>query len=494
MTVPLYQSIPSILAIGFCLIILVLLGLNYFLNRFIPTLLLILFFTGMLLWAGTKLGSIFLPETMNENYVLVYKMSSLTILILSLLVISYFRDLLVKDSLSRQSIFTTFLFGVTLTALWLGPFVKPSHPIFVDWFGPFVSVNYDPMSGWNTDYSIGFLGILLLFLLVVYLFMFILFFQGLRKATKKRQKQQIGLIITGLAIAALGGTILNYLLNLIEAFQNLGDLDIIFVVIGFAIVASAYLRSPIQIYFVPVSAYRLIVMNNDGIPLLTHDFCEPGEKALIMDSTLISGALSGVINILREALASDSTPTIINLQDRVLLLEKTNSALYALISDSNSMVLRSALRDFGNEFEKAFKETLKDWKGLTDVFKDAYTLITEDFHFVISGDVKNDEISEEELLEETLEDVVEETTTNDVEERIEEAIDDGFSDEPIEEISEVIDTENEVVIIEEVILDDDQEEEQEDIQNGVEAVIKEIDTIEEDNDDNNDEEDYTDET
>ena len=78
--------------------------------------------------------------------------------------------------------------------------------------------------------------------------MFVLFIQGLRKATKKRQKQQIGLIITGLAIAALGGTVLNYLLNLIEALQNLGDLDIIFVVIGFAIVASAYLRSPIQIY------------------------------------------------------------------------------------------------------------------------------------------------------------------------------------------------------------------------------------------------------
>ena len=98
MAVPLYQTIPSILAIGFCLIILILLGLNYLLNKFVPTVFLIMFFTGMLLWAGTKLGSIFLPETMNENYVLIYKMSSLTILIISLLIISYFRDLLVKDS------------------------------------------------------------------------------------------------------------------------------------------------------------------------------------------------------------------------------------------------------------------------------------------------------------------------------------------------------------------------------------------------------------
>lgn len=393
MAVPLYQTIPSILAIIFCLVILILLGLNYLLNRFVPTIFLITFFTGMLLWSGTKLGSIFIPETMNVNYVLIYKMSSLTILIISLLIISYFRDLLVKESLSRQSIFTSFLAGVTLTALWLGPFVKPSHAAFVDWFGPFVTVNYDTVSGWNTDYSIGFLGILLFFLIVVYLFMFVMFIKGLRKATIKKQKQQIGLIITGLAIAALGGTALNYILNLFEVFQSFGDLDIIFVVIGFAIVASAYLRSPIQIYFAPVSAYRLLVMNNDGIPLLTHDFCEMGEEALIMDSTLISGALSGIVNILSETLDSESIPTFIHLEDRVLLLEKTESALYALITDSNSMVLRSALKDFGNEFEKAYKETIKNWVGLTDAFKDAYALITEDFHFVISGEVsqENDE-------------------------------------------------------------------------------------------------------
>lgn len=390
MAVPLYQTIPSILAIGFCLVILILLGLNYLLNRFVPTIFLIIFFTGMLLWSGTKLGSIFLPETMNVNYVLIYKMSSLTILILSLLIMSYFRDLLVKESLSRQSIFTSFLTGVTLTALWLGPFVKPSHAAFADWFGPFVTVNYDTVSGWNTDYSIGFLGILLLFLIVVYLFLFIMFFKGLRKATIKKQKQQIGLIITGLAIAALGGTALNYILNLFEVFQSFGDLDIIFVVIGFAIVASAYLRSPIQIYFAPVSAYRLLVMNNNGIPLLTHDFCEMGEEALIMDSALISGALSGIVNILSETLDSESIPTLIHLEDRVLLLEKTESALYALITDSNSMVLRSALKDFGNEFEKAYKETIKNWVGLTDAFKDAYALITEDFHFVISGEVSQE--------------------------------------------------------------------------------------------------------
>ncbi|MCG3252592.1 MAG: hypothetical protein KAX09_01985, partial [Candidatus Heimdallarchaeota archaeon] len=353
-----------------------------------------------------------------------------------------------------QSIFTSFLAGVTLTALWLGPFVKPQHAIFGDWLGPFVTVNYDAISGWNTDYSLGFLGILLLFLLVVYLFMFVLFFKGLRRATIKKQKRQIGLIITGLAIAALGGTALNYLLNLFEAFKSLGDLDIIFVVIGFAIVASAYLRSPIQIYFAPVSAYRLLVMNNHGIPLLTHDFCEFGEKALIMDSSLISGALSGVISILKETLNSESTPTVIHLDDRTLLIEKTDSALYALITDSDSMVLRSALKDFGKEFEKAFKETLKDWKGMTDVFKDAYTLITEDFSFVITGEVKQEEEDEvaiiedgfrEEVDKEVIEDITEEIIDLEPEEAIEKPEEDAVEEKTeeddltVEEIIEDID-------------------------------------------------------
>ena len=459
MAVPLYQMIPSILAISFCLVILILLGLNYLLNRFVPTIYLILFFTGMLLWAGTKLGSIFLPETMNENYVLIYKMSSLTILIVSLLIISYFRELLVKDSLSRQSIFTSFLAGVTLTALWLGPFVKPQHAIFGDWLGPFVTVNYDAISGWNTDYSLGFLGILLLFLLVVYLFMFVLFIKGLRRATIKKQKRQIGLIITGLAIAALGGTALNYLLNLFEAFKSLGDLDIIFVVIGFAIVASAYLRSPIQIYFAPVSAYRLLVMNNHGIPLLTHDFCEFGEEALIMDSSLISGALSGVINILKETLDSDSTPTVIHLDDRILLIEKTDSALYALITDTNSMVLRSALKDFGKEFEKAFKETLKDWKGATDVFNDAYTLITEDFSFVISGEVKKVEEDEDAIIEDDFREEVDEEVIEEITKDITEEVIDLEPEEEIEEpVEEAVEekTEEDDLTVEEIIEDIDE--------------------------------------
>ena len=459
MAVPLYQMIPSILAISFCLVILILLGLNYLLNRFVPTIYLILFFTGMLLWAGTKLGSIFLPETMNENYVLIYKMSSLTILIVSLLIISYFRELLVKDSLSRQSIFTSFLAGVTLTALWLGPFVKPQHAIFGDWLGPFVTVNYDAISGWNTDYSFGFLGILLLFLLVVYLFMFVLFIKGLRRATIKKQKRQIGLIITGLAIAALGGTALNYLLNLFEAFKSLGDLDIIFVVIGFAIVASAYLRSPIQIYFAPVSAYRLLVMNNHGIPLLTHDFCEFGEEALIMDSSLISGALSGVINILKETLDSDSTPTVIHLDDRILLIEKTDSALYALITDTNSMVLRSALKDFGKEFEKAFKETLKDWKGATDVFNDAYTLITEDFSFVISGEVKKVEEDEDAIIEDDFREEVDEEVIEEITKDITEEVIDLEPEEEIEEpVEEAVEekTEEDDLTVEEIIEDIDE--------------------------------------
>ena len=455
MAVPLYQMIPSILAISFCLVILILLGLNYLLNRFVPTIYLILFFTGMLLWAGTKLGSIFLPETMNENYVLIYKMSSLTILIVSLLIISYFRELLVKDSLSQQSIFTSFLAGVILTALWLGPFVKPQHAIFGDWLGPFVTVNYDAISGWNTDYSLGFLGILLLFLLVVYLFMFVLFFKGLRRATIKKQKRQIGLIITGLAIAALGGTALNYLLNLFEAFKSLGDLDMIFVVIGFAIVASAYLRSPIQIYFAPVSAYRLLVMNNHGIPLLTHDFCEFGEKALIMDSSLISDALSGVISILKETLNSESTPTVIHLDDRTLLIEKTDSALYALITDSDSMVLRSALKDFGKEFEKAFKETLKDWKGMTDVFKDAYTLITEDFSFVITGEVKQEEEDEVAIIEDGFREEVDKEVIEDITEEIIDLEPEEAIEKPEEEAVEEK-TEEDDLTVEEIIEDIDE--------------------------------------
>ncbi len=370
MDIPFTQALPSILAIAFCIIILILLSLNYLLNRFVPSLFLIIFFVGILLWAGTKLVSVMLPQTMNETFVVYWKMSSLTLLILSLLVIAYFRDLLIYDSLNIPSIISTFLSGFALAALW---------------FGNFVTVGFDPISGWNTDYDAVYYVILMIFFAAVYISMFVMMFRGLRKATIRKQKMQIGLIITGLAIAGIGGTVVNFLLNYIPYLQDVGDMDLAFVVVGFAFVAFAYLRSPIQIYFAPVSAYRLIVINNDGLPLLTHDFCAPGQEALTMDPTLISGALSGVINILKESMSSEHVPNVIHLEDRVLLLEKSENALCALICDSDSMVLRSALKDFSNEFEKAFKDVFANWSGLTDIFNDAYTLITEDFAFVISS-------------------------------------------------------------------------------------------------------------
>lgn len=369
LTVSIIQAIPSILAIVVCIIILIFLSLNYLLNRFIPSILFILFFIGMLLWSVTKLVSVLLPYSADRfTFMFYWKIGSLTILILSLLVITYFRDLLSYATLSFPSVIISFFAGITIGALW---------------WGGFVTVAFDAVSGWNTDYDTWFLVILLIYLVLVYVFMFSLLISGIVKAKVKKQKQQLAFIITGLAIAAIGGTIINFILNI--AFPTLGDMDLIFVVLGFAIVAIAYLRSPIQIYFAPVVARRLIVMNNDGIPLLSHDFCDPTEEALKMDSTLISGALSGIINILKEALMSESIPSLIHLEDRVLLLQKSKSALYALIADDDSMALQSALKDFSKEFETHFGDELENWGGLTDIFNDAYKLIIEDFSFVLTS-------------------------------------------------------------------------------------------------------------
>ncbi|MHA1505266.1 MAG: hypothetical protein ACTSPT_08760, partial [Candidatus Heimdallarchaeota archaeon] len=371
MALQILQAIPSILAIVLCVIILVLLLLNYFINRFGPTILFILFFTGILLWAGTKLASIYLPQSMSATFVLYWKMGSLSLLIVSLLAISYFRDLLMNDQIGLSSVFITFLAGITLASIFFGKDPITGRDM--------VTVNYDAISGWNTDYEYFFLGILLVYLLVVYVYMFIMLIKGLRKAVIKKQKNQISLIIAGMAVASIGGTAVNFALNSIDALKSFGDFDLIFVVIGFALVAFAYMRSPIQIYFAPVTAYRLLVMNNDGLPLLTHDFSDPSEKALTTDSTLISGALSGIVNLLKETLSSEHTPTTIQLKNRVLLLEKSESALYALIAEKNVNALRSALKDFAKEFEKDYKYIIKDWQGLTEVFDKAYALITEDF-------------------------------------------------------------------------------------------------------------------
>lgn len=362
------QAIPSILSIICCLVILFFLLMNYLVNRFLPSLLFIFFFLGVTLWSVTKLVSVLLPQDINSTFVLIWKMASLSLLIFSLLVITFYRDLVMYSALSIPSVLAAFFGGITLASLW---------------FGNFVTVNYSSTGGWNTDYQLSFYFILLVYLVIVYILMFIMLFRGLRKAQNQQQRQQIWIIILGLAIASIGGTLVNFLLNLL--FPNLGDLDLIFVVIGFGIVALAYLRSPTQIYFAPTSAYHLLVIDNNGVPLLSHNFFEGGEEALTLDSALISGALSGIISLLKEALESDSPPKIIHFGDRLLLLEKTESALFCVIADQDSMVLRAALRDFAREFETKFKKVIEEWEGLVNDFDEAYQLIQEDFAFLLKG-------------------------------------------------------------------------------------------------------------
>ncbi|MBD3192435.1 MAG: hypothetical protein GF308_17480 [Candidatus Heimdallarchaeota archaeon] len=368
MVVSIVQAIPSILSLVCCLIILFFLSMNYLVNRFLPSLLFIFFFLGITFWSVTKLVSVLLPQTTDSTFVLIWKMASLSLLILSLLIITFYRDLVMYSALSLPSVFAAFFAGITLGSLW---------------FGNFVEVNYSATGGWNTNYEKSFYLILLVYLVLVYVLMFIMLFRGLQKAQNQQQRQQIWFIILGLAIASIGGTAVNFLLNLF--FPNLGDLDLIFVVIGFGIVALAYLKSPTQIYFAPISAYYLLVIDNNGVPLLSHNFFEGGEEALTLDSALISGALSGIISLLKEALESKHTPNIVHFRDRILLLEKTESALFCVIADRDSMVLRSALKDFAREFELKFKDVLKDWQGLVNDFDEAYHLIQEDFAFLLKG-------------------------------------------------------------------------------------------------------------
>ncbi|MEA2070817.1 MAG: hypothetical protein U9O98_05945 [Asgard group archaeon] len=372
MEISIWQTVPSILAIIVSSIILVLLILNYILNKFIPSLIFIFFFVGIDLWSITKLVSVFLPSSVNILFVRYWKMTSLTILILSLLLITFFRDLLMSSTLAIPSVIVAFTSGFTIAALWLGDFV---------------TVNFNSISGWNTDYNLLFLILLLIDLLLVYAMMFVMLFKGLNRATQSNQRIQIILIILGLGIAGIGGTILNYILNLIPTFATFGDLDMIFVVAGFTIVAFAYLRSPIQIYFAPITAYRLLIMNNDGIPLLSHDFCQIEDDTVFLDSSLISSALSGVVGILQETLDSDYIPNTIELEDKVLLLEKSHLVLAAIIADSDSMVLRAALKDFTREFETRFGKKLRNWNGLVDDFKEAKSLITEDFAFLFTSSI-----------------------------------------------------------------------------------------------------------
>ncbi|TFF90632.1 MAG: hypothetical protein EU548_02040 [Promethearchaeota archaeon] len=118
----------------------------------------------------------------------------------------------------------------------------------------------------------------------------------------------------------------------------------------------------------------LIIHSVKGMTLYEYDF-----KEKMGDGDLIAGGLVGISSIIQEMTKSNTDVKIIQQENRNILLEHGEYVTTSLISNEDLQILRKKLSNLTDEFERLFKEQLKDWKGNLDIFQPAKALIEQTF-------------------------------------------------------------------------------------------------------------------
>ncbi|MBD3230233.1 MAG: hypothetical protein GF329_18790 [Candidatus Lokiarchaeota archaeon] len=118
----------------------------------------------------------------------------------------------------------------------------------------------------------------------------------------------------------------------------------------------------------------LIIHSVKGMTLYEYNFREK-----MGDGDLIAGGLVGISTLIQEITNSDTDVKIIKQEKRNILLEHGEFVTVSLISNEDLQILRKKLNNITTEFERLFKEQLKDWKGNLDIFLPAKALVKETF-------------------------------------------------------------------------------------------------------------------
>jgi hypothetical protein len=110
------------------------------------------------------------------------------------------------------------------------------------------------------------------------------------------------------------------------------------------------------------SLMHIYIIHKHGIPLYDHAFLIETD---IHDSTIISGGIIGMITILKEIMKGEKQIRIIDHGDRKLMFKtnKTKDIIFALVIKEDLTVFHKRLEALIEEFDKDYKDLVKDIKN-----------------------------------------------------------------------------------------------------------------------------------
>jgi hypothetical protein len=136
--------------------------------------------------------------------------------------------------------------------------------------------------------------------------------------------------------------------------------------IGLLLVAYTVAMNPRLLFISVAVPHDLLILDKDGTLLFGHRFYEyPGS----VDSELMGSAMSGVMTLLKEMLASGQQLQRVDHGDVKILFEEGIKTTFLLIVSKETSRFRQSLRNAVMEFEANYRETLLSDTGNVTAFQ-----------------------------------------------------------------------------------------------------------------------------
>lgn len=146
--------------------------------------------------------------------------------------------------------------------------------------------------------------------------------------------------------------------------------------LGLLLVSLAVARNPRLLFISVARPLDFMVLDKQGMLVFSHRFHDyPGS----MDPELVGSAISGVISLMKELLASGENLQRIDHGDSKMLLEYGMDTICLLIVTKETARFRQSLREALLEFEARYRKEIQSDTALTTTFKPFKTRAEEIF-------------------------------------------------------------------------------------------------------------------
>jgi hypothetical protein len=328
-------------------------------DKVLVTLIFNLVFINILIWA---ICSTYYPFMPNVRFAVLLYCIGVFCSYVGFFNLFLFSNLVKSGSISlKLAIYFSFLLGIILMLLIGGENL-------------FYEMNFYKNFGFYGKAFPFFLVIQFAFILPVGILFINACFQMVRKSKIKRQKIQTKLIFISSIIAIPGAIIALVIVEVVF----IPSLVLLVSSIGLLILALGYLQNTQLAYLVPFQCYRLIVLKKSGLTCYAKNF----EEEQKIDDILISGAISAISSIMESALGFKSELKEIKLMNAVMILDLREDFSGILIANKFSVVLKNALKSFGDQFQEKFFPLIKtsdeclDKSALENVDKLIYNIFS----------------------------------------------------------------------------------------------------------------------